>query len=509
MNYYDRYKAAWVQQNEKIAFVIDDEPYTFTQLVNAIEYASDSLRRRKIKAQERILILERDSIQVIAYFWAAIKNGITPILLNYLATLDKNRQLINSCTHQLLVIERSIMEKLGDSVNGEQIIADDVSVHNYISFSAWTDDCYDATDDDDLYGVCTSGSTGLPKIVLSKYPVIDSVLQSFACGELRATNQDVLYSLSKMCYAYGLINGLILGCTSMSKTIVYSSKPSIPSILNAVEKYRPTFLFAVPTTYLAISQYVIENQIPARVFDSIRTCYSAGENLSLGVIQLWEQATNQFIINGYGTAEIAYILIANTNRKRNSAFIGNALPGVDIKLDREGYEQEKEEIGELYVRSKSVASEYVGLLKETEEAFHDGWYKTNDIVVRRDDGLYYHSKKNRMFKIKGTWVAAEEIEQILLGSGLIKDACVVCYVDKFLINHIAAGVVTEGDMGVPEFLSLINTYIDEHTEHYKRIAHLFLIDDMPLNANGKKDFKKIAELAHATFFERREKRRDS
>ena len=69
--------------------------------------------------------------------------------------------------------------------------------------------------------------------------------------------------------------------------------------------------------------------------------------------------------------------------------VGTLFPDVEAHVLREnGSEADFNEVGELYVRSESVALGYWNDEKATQEAFVDGWVRTGDLVRVDQNGCF-------------------------------------------------------------------------------------------------------------------------
>jgi acyl-CoA synthetase (AMP-forming)/AMP-acid ligase II len=156
---------------------------------------------------------------------------------------------------------------------------------------------------------------------------------------------------------------------------------------------------------------------------------------------------------------------------------GNALPGVEIRLDADG---------EILSRGPDLCLGYTDPAL-TARAFDDeGWYRTGDIGVLDEDGyLTITDRKSDIIIRGGENVSALEVEDVLLAMPGVAEVAVVAAPDARLGEHGAAFVRLKP--GTPVLT------LEEMREHLARVGlarqkwpeELRAVDDFPRTASGK------------------------
>ena len=83
-------------------------------------------------------------------------------------------------------------------------------------------------------------------------------------------------------------------------------------------------------------------------------------------------------------------------------------------VDDEGLDVPVGVTGELWVKTPIVMQGYFRDPEQTQQAFHDGWLKTGDLVKCDEDGYYYHlSRKKDIIRRRGENIAAAELEMVI------------------------------------------------------------------------------------------------
>src|SRR5918999_1764632 len=117
--------------------------------------------------------------------------------------------------------------------------------------------------------------------------------------------------------------------------------------------------------------------------------------------------------------------------------IGKAIPDTEILvIDKEGKECAPGEVGELVHRGPTVAMCYWGKEEATNKAYRpnplapaelldtERVVYSGDLVCKDEDGyLYFIGRDDAMIKSQGYRLSPEEVENLLIGSGLVHEAC--------------------------------------------------------------------------------------
>jgi long-chain acyl-CoA synthetase len=133
------------------------------------------------------------------------------------------------------------------------------------------------------------------------------------------------------------------------------------------------------------------------------------------------------VANGYGLTEAGTALTLNDFKPFRADTVGKPLPGVELRIlhpDREG-------IGEVAVRSKTVMSHYLDDPDLTAQTIVGGWLLTGDLGRFDGDGhlQLFGRKKNMIVTAGGKNIYPEDIESTFEGLA-VKEYCV------FAANYI-------------------------------------------------------------------------
>jgi acyl-CoA synthetase (AMP-forming)/AMP-acid ligase II len=211
----------------------------------------------------------------------------------------------------------------------------------------------------------------------------------------------------------------------------------------------------------------------------------------------------------YGLTEAfrsTYLDPAEVDRRPDS--IGKAIPNAEILVVRpDGTACDPGEEGELVHRGALVAMGYWNDRERTAERFKPApgrnpsiptqelavW--SGDVVVRDEDGfLYFVSRRDEMIKTSGYRVSPTEIEEVVYGTGMVRDAVAVGVDDQRLGQRIVLAVSPPDgrDVDVDRLLSELRRQVPL----YMLPAAVVVLPELPRSPNDKFDRNRLhQELA--------------
>jgi long-chain acyl-CoA synthetase len=169
------------------------------------------------------------------------------------------------------------------------------------------------------------------------------------------------------------------------------------------------------------------------------------------------------IYEGYGLTEAAPVITAGLPESPEAGTLGMPVTGVDVRLgtiNAHSVEADVDgEIGELQVKGGNIFEGYWKMPGRTAEVFtDDGYFKTGDIVERReDDHLVYHDRqKNVLVLTTGKNVSPTSIEAEFTTSKRIDQLMAIGDDEKFIAALVVPNFeaarewARANDIGLPE-----------------------------------------------------------
>jgi amino acid adenylation domain-containing protein len=359
---------------------------------------------------------------------------------------------------------------------------------------------------DIAYLLFTSGSTGEPKgVPISQSNVcsyLQYILQRYDIDESDRFSQsfDLTFDLS--------VHDLFC-CWHHGACLFSLSARDLVAPATFIRKHQLTVWFSVPS---AIGVLMKLRLLQAGCFPSLRYSWFCGEPLPAGHAHLWhEAAPNSVLENLYGPTETTIAIASYRWDEATSPKeclngivpLGQVFAGQRFRIiDQKRNTVEIGVSGELCLSGSQVSSGYWKDPKKTEEQFvrltageQQRWYRTGDLVKQDESGcLHYLGRIDHQIKIRGYRVELQEIEAVLRRACGTEEVVAVAWPIK---NGSAETVVafTSRREGLDGERAL--AYCQEVLPDYMIPRKLYLLDEMPFNANGKIDRSSLIKLLEA------------
>lgn len=331
----------------------------------------------------------------------------------------------------------------------------------------------------------TSGTTGSPKgVPLRHRNLVANVLQGRAWVSGLQEGQETFLVALPLFHAYGVTVSVLLG-VSLAAKLVLLPKPEIGLIMEALAREMPTFVPAVPPLYHRIVEEAERRGISIQ---GIKYALSGAMPLPSALVERWEAATGGLLVEGYGLTETSPVVVGNPmTSTRRAGSIGVPFPDVQIRIvDPEDPDTDMPlgERGELLVKAPQVFSGYRNLPEETAAVFHDGWFRTGDVVTMAPDGFLTIVDRIKEIIITGGFnVYPSEVEAVIRTHAGVLDVAVVGLPHEEGGEEVVAAVVLIE--GVPVQPEDVRAHSRQGLTPYKVPRRVYFVDELPTNPMGK------------------------
>jgi malonyl-CoA/methylmalonyl-CoA synthetase len=345
--------------------------------------------------------------------------------------------------------------------------------------------------------IYTSGTTGRPKGAVSTHETIGAQIASLVEAWGWRPSDRLLLTLP-LHHVHGIINGL---GSALAVRATCEILPSFDAerVWDRLASGEITVFTAVPTIYSRlISSWDAASPEVRRArstgVHAVRLMMSGSAALPVSMLERWRDITGHTLLERYGMTEIGMALSNPLNGERRPGFVGEPLPGVDVRLvDEQGTEVPAGAPGELEVRGPSVFLEYWQRPDETRAAFRDGWFRTGDMAIV-EDGAYRLLGRTSVDIIKtgGFKVSALEIEETLRTHPAVAECAIVGIADEEWGERVSAAVELKGESALS--LEELQRWARERLAPYKVPRALAAVPALPRNAMGKVVKPEVAAL---------------
>ncbi len=466
---------------------------TYAQLSDQSARFAGALVNHGVRREERMAMIVLDQIEFPVAFWGAIKAGVIPIPINTLLSTQVYTATLNDSRATTLLVSAALWETVAPALEGNTslhtVIVIGDAPDNAISYASFMEGAeaiapVEALEDETAFWLYSSGSTGLPKGVRHVHSSLKATADTFSAQVLGLREDDVVYSVAKLFFAYGLGNGMTFPLAVGATTILLGGRPLPDAAFDIIEAHKPTIFCAVPTFFAAMNAQLDTRDAPAG--SHLRLCTSAGEALPREVGEVWENRMGTEIVDGVGSTEMLHIFLSNRPGDIVYGTSGTAVPGYEVRLvDDDDNEVADGEIGELLVRGPSAAESYWNRREKSRATFEGHWTRTGDKYERTPEGRYiYCGRTDDMFKVSGIWVSPFEVEQALIDHPAILEAAVVAQADEQGLLKPKAFVVLKDGNGA-DAVQDVREFVKDRIGKWKYPRWVQVVDDLPKTATGK------------------------
>jgi len=350
--------------------------------------------------------------------------------------------------------------------------------------------------------VYTSGSTGRPKGVMHNFGAIAASVDG-AEKIFYANTKDRMLSYLPLAHVFerffvelqGLRTGMQLFFAESLDTFVADLNRAQPTVFISVPRLWLKFQLGVfhklPPQKLArllriplLNRVIKKKVLTGLGLQHVRLAASGSAPIPPDLIQ-WYRDLGLELLEGYGMSEdFAYSHASHPGRGR-VGYVGNPMPGVDVKISDEG---------EILIKSPGNMMCYYKQPELTAECYtEDGYFRTGDRGERDEEGrLKITGRVKELFKTsKGKYVAPVPIENLINNNNHVEMCCVtgsgqpqpfalVLLAEELQPKLSDSNVRAEIEAELETLLKEVNQEVEE----FERLKFLVVVKDPWLIENG-------------------------
>lgn len=350
----------------------------------------------------------------------------------------------------------------------------------------------------------TSGTTSKPKGVVTTHANIQAQVESLVDAWEWSPDDCILHVLP-LHHIHGIIN--VLSCALWSGAVCEMFPGfDADAVWRRFAQGGLTLFMAVPTIYAKLIQHweqasPEQQQVMTDGCQSLRLMVSGSAALPVSTLEKWKSISGHVLLERYGMTEIGMALSNPLHGRRTPGHVGTPLPGVEVRrIDEQGNAAASDIPAELQVRGPSVFLEYWNKPEAKRAAYHDGWFRTGDVMVVHDNVYRILGRSSvDIIKTGGYKVSALEVEELLRTHPDIRECAVVGVDDNDWGQRVAACVVLREGADLAQ--DALRSWSKQHLAPYKSPTLMLAVESLPRNAMGKVQKPVISELFRAGDFD--------
>ena len=481
---------------EALVDVATGRRLNYRELDRCANKLANAMQGLGVTKGDRVAILMMNGVEYFECFTGLAKIGAVVVPLNWRLVSDELSYIIKDAGATTLIYGSDFSETVCDLYGR---VSDGTDIANWVefceegherdhfafSYEALVNPASEASpeitagDDDDLFIMYTSGTTGLPKGALHTHNTMTWALVTISVtGEFRYKDR---FAIALPMYHVGaLLPAIVTVYIGGTCVMIRQFDPKL--MWEVTEKEKLTVYLAVP----AMLNFML--QVPdfqSYDFSQLRWIMSGASPVPVSLIETYRDIGIE-VHQVYGITEAGGpgTLINPDDAMVKIGSAGKAFFHTTVMVvDKDGKETAPDEPGELLIKGPHVMKCYWNNPLATAETIRDGWLHTGDIALRDEDGfITIHDRVRDMIISGGENVYPAELENVITSHPGVADVAVIGQnSDRWGESPLAVVVRADENLTEEDVLK----HCVGKMAGFKQPKGVSFVDEIPRNPTGK------------------------
>ncbi|MDY2959392.1 MAG: AMP-binding protein [Hornefia sp.] len=479
---------------DKVAYRNGEESLTFGEL-RKLTKAVGSWIARKLPPESPVSVLAGRSVITPVCYMGAVQAGCFYAPMDSAMPIARLNQILKVINSEIMLVSKDNLELANSLEYKGKIVAVEDILDTEADEALLASAVNNLTEYSPLYAIFTSGSSGVPKGVITSHHSLLCYLDGLN-EVLGLTEEDILANQSPLDYI-AAVRDIYLPLMTFAETVIVPKNEFAmgAQLFETLNKYKvSTICWSAAGMEVPAKLGAFEEVVP----EYLNKIVFSGSVFPGKYLKIWqENLPKARFINQYGpteaTASCTYYEVKEKVTEETVLSIGKPYKHYGILLlDEENNAVPEGKEGEICVKGPCLALGYYGDAERTEKSFiqnplnknyRELIYKTGDLGrIEADGNLTFIGRKDRQIKHMGHRVELAELELTALALEGVEECCVLYHADKKHLYMFVAGRAESKDIVL----------------HFRKVMPPFMVprkviklEEMPKLPNGKTDMQKL------------------
>lgn len=311
----------------------------------------------------------------------------------------------------------------------------------------------------------TSGTTNTPKLVAHTFASLTRTTK-----KNMNIGKEYRWGLVFDIYRFSGIQVILQALLSGAALIITEAKNSLSEVLEALVKHQCNALSGTSSFWRKTLMFTDAEKL------KLKTITLGGEIADRNILRALRLKFNDAkITHIYASTEAGVgFTVSDGLPGFPSNYLENGFKGVELKISKNNT---------LMLKQKKQNQRYIDSKELYEE---DGYIDSGDIIEIKNNRAYFLGRSSGSINVGGNKVHPEEVEQVLIETGLVESAYVYPRKSEMMGNIVCADVALKDTLAEPSKIKteLLN-HCKEKLNRFKIPAILKFVTKIEINQNGK------------------------
>lgn len=471
----------------------------YAELMVQSYMVSEDIKQRIRKRNSPVMIITKKSVETLIAIWGVVCSGNFYVTVDGSAPVGRMKMAIEQIKPEMVLYtdEKDVCDL------SEEICRMKVSVcekgHIEINDVINALEKNLGIDEDPLYCVFSSGSTGIPKAIIKTHRSILSFVEAFVSTfQFKFEKQEIFGNQANFDFDVAAKDIYISAALGATLCIIPKRCFLAPRELAAyINDNKITTLIWAASAIKYVSRFrCFDRVIPTE----LRNAFFSGESMPGDIIGYWRELLPMCrLVNLYAPSEVTgncmYHVV--TEEEYDTILpLDKCFKNIDVMiLDEKEKEVSDGEKGEIYVRGAFLSKGYYNDFVKTKESFIQNplqkkypeiVYRTGDFVRKQGERLYFVGRVDNQIKHMGHRIELEEIEANVCKIIPRSNCCIV-----YDGNEEKLVLLTDDkDLSYEELVKKLGSVLPKYMIPHK----LLKLGCIPMNDRGKLDRNRAFQI---------------